>query len=61
MANRTAVGVVQTFLNNKTKNAKNEKSKGGPKRILKKEEKDQLLKKLTPTQLRVTQGKITER
>lgn len=34
---------------------------GKPSRILKKEEKDQMLKKLTPMQYRVTQEKITER
>ncbi|XP_042205828.1 methionine-R-sulfoxide reductase B1-like [Homarus americanus] len=38
-----------------------QESPGNPSRILKKEEKEQLLRKLTPMQYRVTQEKITER
>ncbi|KAF2357888.1 Peptide methionine sulfoxide reductase MrsB [Trinorchestia longiramus] len=53
----------RTFSNKAIKN--NNKKTGhnseGPKRVLKQEEKQQLLKKLTPTQYRVTQEKITER
>lgn len=38
-----------------------QETQGKPSRILKKEEKDQLLRKLTPQQYRVTQEKVTER
>jgi len=40
---------------------KNTEGKEGPKRSIKKEDKDQMVKKLTPMQYRVTQEKITER
>ncbi|XP_063845963.1 methionine-R-sulfoxide reductase B1-like isoform X1 [Scylla paramamosain] len=38
-----------------------QQTQGKPSRILKKEEKDELLRKLTPMQYRVTQEKLTER
>ena len=40
---------------------KTDQTKDTPTRIIKKEEKDQLVKKLTPMQYRVTQEKVTER
>ena len=48
-------------LKKNSSNAKNDENRDANKKTLKKEEKDQLLKKLTPTQIRVTQEKVTER
>ena len=62
LSKKSAGGVGRSFLNKVPKNNKKaEENDDGPKRTLKKGEKDLLLKKLTATQLRVTQEKITER